>query len=92
MPEWFHKLQEVVLSQQETTEKSLETDSQNTREEWMILADLHTPFEHACEQNLKPVSDWHQDRTNCTVQQIGEMPTWIKTKKEEVAETIQQNV
>ena len=58
----------------------------------MILADLLTPFENACEQCLESVTDWHQDRTNYPEQQIGEMPTWIKSKKEETAETVQINI
>lgn len=44
----------------------------------MILSDLHNPF---CEGSSEGY-DWHQDRTHYTKEQIGEMPTWIKNKKE----------
>ena len=43
VPDWFDKLQNVVLSQQEQNEP-VEPPS-NTHEEWMILSDLHTPFD-----------------------------------------------
>ncbi len=48
----------------------------------MILSDLHTPFDN-CEQTSESTHDWHLDRANYSEQQIHEMPTWIKTNKEE---------
>lgn len=44
VPEWFDKLQDVVQNQQQL-HGPIELDN-STREEWMILADLHTPFEN----------------------------------------------
>ena len=48
----------------------------------MILSDLHTPFENS-EQEPKCIYDWHQDRPQYSEQQIHEIPTWIKTKKDD---------
>ena len=47
----------------------------------MILSDLNTPFDNS-EQTPDSTHDWHLDRANYSEQQIHEMPTWIKTKKE----------
>lgn len=52
----------------------------NIQEEWMILSDLHTPFEN-CEQTPESIHDWHQHRAQYSEQQIQEMPTWIKSKR-----------
>jgi hypothetical protein len=57
-------------------------EQERTREEWMILSDLHTPFDNS-EQTPESTYDWHLDRANYTERQIHEMPTWIKTNKEE---------
>jgi ATP-dependent DNA helicase PIF1 len=48
----------------------------------MILSDLNTPFDNS-EQTSQSTHDWHLDRANYSEQQIHEMPTWIKTNKEE---------
>ena len=34
------------------------------------------------EQTRESTHDWHQDRAQYSHQQIDEMPTWIKTKKD----------
>ena len=47
----------------------------------MILSELHTPF-HNSEQTPDSTHDWHQDRAQYSDQQIHEMPTWIKNKKD----------
>ena len=41
VPDWFDKLQAVIQSQESETESSEQPEA--TREEWMILSDLHTP-------------------------------------------------
>ena len=48
----------------------------------MILSDLRTLFK-SFEQSSNTTHDWHQDRAKYTDQQIGEMPTWIKAKKDQ---------
>ena len=52
-----------------------------TREEWMILSELNTPFDNS-DQTPESIHDWHQDRANYAEQQIHEMPTWIKARKD----------
>ncbi len=79
VPDWFDKLQAVIQSQEPEDEPSEEQE--RTREEWMILSDLHTPFDNS-DQTSESTHDWHLDRANYSEQQIHEMPTWIKTNKE----------
>ena len=80
VPDWFDKLQAVIQTQESKDEPSEEQET--TREEWMILSDLNTPFDNS-EQTPESTCDWHLDRANYSEQQIQEMPTWIKTNKEE---------
>ncbi|KAJ7351752.1 hypothetical protein OS493_035694 [Desmophyllum pertusum] len=88
VPDWLDKLEAIVQSQVEP-DNELADQQATTREEWMILSDLHTPFDNS-EQHLDSTHDWHQDRHQYTDQQIGEMPTWIKSKKEQVNTTYQE--
>ena len=44
VPDWFDKLQTTVKSQEETNSDCVDVAVANTLEEWMILADLNTPF------------------------------------------------
>ena len=81
VPQWLEKLEGIVLSQEEPDNEQFEQDA-NTREEWMILSDLHTPFGNS-EENPELTHDWHQDRHQYTDEQIGEMPTWIRIMKEQ---------
>jgi hypothetical protein len=81
VPDWFDKLQSVIQSQQEPENEPCEEQG-NTLEEWMILVDLHTPFGNS-EQIPQLTHDWHQDRPLYSEQQIHEMPTWIKNKKDD---------
>ncbi|CAB4037821.1 ATP-dependent DNA helicase pif1, partial [Paramuricea clavata] len=80
VPDWFVKLQYVIQSQEREDEPSQGQDV--TQEEWMVLSDLHTPFENS-EGIPDSAHDWHLDRVNYSEQHIREMPTWIKTKKED---------
>ncbi|CAB4028381.1 ATP-dependent DNA helicase PIF1 [Paramuricea clavata] len=80
VPDWFDKLQAVIQTQESEDEPSEEQET--TREEWMILSDLNTPFDNS-EQTPESTYDWHRDRVDYSQQQIQEMPTWIKTNKEE---------
>lgn len=59
VPEWFEKLQAVVESQEETCNGHVDVASASTREEWMILADLHTPFKSSDEQTHSK-HDWRK--------------------------------
>ena len=90
MPDWFDKLQAVFQSQQETNNEPLDTECGNIRDKWMILTDLHTPFDNSDQMNKESSNDWQQDRAKYTDQQIGEMSTWIKTKRQESSETVEE--
>ena len=81
VPDWFDKLQIVIQNQEVEESEPMETEP-NNHEEWMIISDRHTPFQNAVESSVQS-HGWHRDRLRYTDQQIGEMPTWIKTKKEQ---------
>lgn len=89
VPDWFDKLQSVMQSQQEPEEKVVDTQCGNTREEWMIIPDLHSPFTNSLETNLESVYDWNCDRVHFSEQQIGEMPMWIKNMREREDQVLQ---
>ena len=44
VPDWFDKLQNVIQNQEGNNENQIVSET-NTHEEWMIISDLHTPFE-----------------------------------------------
>ena len=45
----------------------------------MIIFDLHAPFDNPSQTNSESEYKWYSDRSNYSEQQIGEMPTWIKS-------------
>ena len=57
----------------------------------MILSELNTPFDSS-EQTPESTHDWQQDRANYSDQQIHEMPTWIKSKKDDTITNYQYEV
>ena len=87
MPDWFNKLQNVINSCQETEEQAVDQQPDVACEEWMILSDRLQPFENVTVDSNIEV-DWHQDRSRYTDAQIGEMPSWIKSKKEMLADVL----
>ena len=86
VPDWFDKLQHVIQSQQSSANEHSQPDN-NSREEWMIISDLHTPFEFS-DGTAPSYHDWQLDRIRYSDQQIGKMSAWIKTKKEQAANSI----
>ena len=79
VPDWLEKLQCIVQSQHDTDDQSCD-DHGNTREEWMILSYLNTPFDNL-EQIPVSANKWHYDTNQYSEQQVNEMPTWIKTTR-----------
>ncbi len=75
------KLRGVIQSQEPEDKPSEEQE--RTQEEWMILSDLNTPFDNSEQTSHESTHDWHLDKANYSEQEIHEMPTWIKTNKEE---------
>ena len=53
VPDWFDKLRSVVQNQQESENPIVDEQPENTREEWMIISDLHMPFSDSCPTNVK---------------------------------------
>lgn len=87
VPYRFDKLQTVIQSREDLDTQPDQQDS-TSHEEWMIISDLHTPFQNY--EHTQSTHDWHEDRTRDTAQQIGEMPTWTKTKREQATTTTLQ--
>ena len=81
VPDWFDKLQSLIQNQHEPNTQNVDLQSEDTREEWMIISDLHAPFVSA-EVNFESTHDWYRDRDNYSSQEIGEMSTWINNMKE----------
>ena len=83
VPNWEEKLQQVNSSNLEKSDNDLDDPQPVEREEWMMLSDFHN-------SNVSFTKDiptydsfvWHQTLANYTVQQVGEMPSWIKSNKE----------
>ena len=80
VPDWFDKLQNVIQNQEIDVDEPAEAEP-NNREKWMKISGRHVPFENAGKSSEEN-HDWQRDRLRYTDQEIGEMPTWIKTKKE----------
>jgi hypothetical protein len=75
VPDWFEELQTVIQSQEEPETQPDEQDN-TSREEWMIISDLHTPFDNS--EQTESTHDWHQDRARYTDQQYYNT-SWNKT-------------
>ena len=96
VPDWFDKLQSVIQNQEEPENKLVDAQSENTqsenaREEWIIISDLYAPFDDHSQINSESAHDWHSNRSNYSEQQIGEMPTWIKNMKESIYQALPEN-
>ena len=90
VPDWSEKLQAVIQNQEEPDIELVQLDA-NMREEWMILSDLRTSFDNSSDETSSSSNYWHRDRATYSEQQIDEMPTWVKTKKEQVTDVSHPN-
>lgn len=74
VPNWFDKLQLVVQNQQEPENLIVDQQPENSREEWMVISDLHVPFPSSSPTNVETAYEWNRGRADYSEQQIGEMP------------------
>ena len=86
VPNWEQKLQNVMqnVDSRSTDERNI-CQEECTQEEWMILSDFHNSnsnFPNSSEALQDNLQYWHLHTSKYTQQQIGEMPSWIKTKKD----------
>ena len=81
VPDWLDKLQFIVQSQQDNDDQPYD-EHDNTREEWMVSSNLNSPFDNLVKIPVS-ANEWHYDRNHYSEQQISEMPTWIKTMRED---------
>lgn len=81
--QWAERLQNVLHNIELSNDQHVENE-QHIQEEGMILSDYHNSNSHFNSQNLAENScNWQLDSTKYTEQQIGEMPNWIKMKKDQ---------
>ena len=86
VPEWHNKLHSVIEHRESDSNISqMEIErSDSKRKEWMILSDLRQQFSDQISIDPTiPQYDWQSDREKYSIQQIEEMPTWIKLQKEQ---------
>ncbi len=93
VPDWSDKLSSL----QNTSDNSSDVvpiPEAIEREEWMHLADLIPGLfvDNSSQEGSQPDFVWQVDKNNYTEAEIGEMPSWIKTKKESNSGVIQQTV
>ena len=84
VPNWLNKLADVENQHENSLNEGhvpVDNTDDTDREEWMILNDLTVAF-HRNSHALLSNFNWHQNNSKYTLQQIGEMPSWISTKKE----------
>ena len=88
IPDWHEKFDTV----QNYYETDPDTNEDNTeqlpqREEWMLLTDILTRSSittDKAQQLFHSDCDWQNDRSNYEENIIKEMPTWIKTNKQQI--------
>ena len=81
---WSQKLSNVLENiQLPDLDEQTDNEEQHQQEEWMILSDF---YKSGQQTNTDPDPhsnyNWGLDAMKYTVQQIGEMPSWINTSKE----------
>ena len=88
---WSQKISDVLDNIQLPVYEQSDNQEQHQQEEWMILSDFYKSGEQS---NTAPLPhsnyDWTIDSMKYTTQQIGEMPSWINTSKENFQPTLTQ--
>ena len=91
VPNWLQQINSISEYMNEIIDNDDLTESDTgEREEWMILADLKSKSD--AETNILFASEtepYPEDRTNYTIEEIGDMPHWINEQKK--ANIPQQN-
>ena len=86
----LHSLQSQPEEQPDTDSPTQELPQ---REEWMVLADLVpgsfvNSSNYNVQETIQTEWDWQNDKLKYCDHQIGEMPSWIKTKKDELGPAV----
>ena len=86
VPDWYEKLHSIQNQPEEQPDTESSTHELPQREEWMVLADLvpgsSVNNNNNMQETQQPECDWQNDKLKYHDHQIGEMPSWIKTKKD----------
>lgn len=92
VPNWHSKI-ECVQNYLEQSDNTQSNDNDNTnqiepeeKEEWMFMADMNYDKLDSCTTlpcNLQTSNHWTETKQLYTSDQIGQMPTWISSKKSE---------
>lgn len=89
VPNWLQQMNSIsdyaslIVDRDDFTE----TDT-GEREEWMILVDLKFKGDVANDQGFETPTDYVEDQSKYTLEQIGNMPHWIGMQKDaKISET-----
>ena len=85
VPDWDEKFQNIQNQSEEQPETEPHTQELPQCEEWMVLADLVPGYvvnNDKMQETFQPECDWQNVKMKYCPHQIGEMPSWIKTKKD----------
>ena len=92
VPDWYEKLHSMQNKSHEEPDIDPTSQELPQREEWMHLADLvpesFVNTDNTMHETLHPDYDWQNDKLKYADHQIGEMPSWIKTKKDTLGPTV----
>ena len=85
VPNWKHELDNISsYFDQVHDDDDFEEPLSGEREEWMLLAELNSSVSTSTMNTPDtPESYWESDCKNYTDEQIGNMPSWISTQKEQ---------
>jgi hypothetical protein len=91
VPNWTEKMQNVLDNIELSIEELTENDHQS-QEEWMMLSQFHSSGVNCNAKNPKGSCNynWHLDCTKYSEQDLGEMPNWVKTKKDNASAEIRK--
>ena len=97
VPDWHEKLQTLENLSENDTDCENISQQLPQREEWMHLADLIPgSFVNTTEETLQPDCNnynWQNDKCKYEHHIIGEMPSWVKSKKDTFSVALpQQNI
>ena len=93
VPDWREKLHSLQSQPEEQPDTDSPTQELPQCEEWMVLADLVpgsfvNSSNYNVQETIQTEWDWQNDKLKYCDHQIGEMPSWIKTKKDELGPAV----
>jgi hypothetical protein len=89
IPDWHDKMYCVDNWVEDVSTSDNSVQETPDQEEWMHLAEL-IPGRFVNNDDMQNsddmISDWQTDKRKYTIQEVGEMPSWIRTKQAELSQ------